>query len=102
MTRTEQAKRRKAILAAVRAGHSKVDVAIQFNLCRDTIDKACQGHGFLSLRDKNERLWVARYLHRQITAIMKRTGKPMLQVVNELIRRGLADSREDKLKRRGR
>ena len=35
------------------------------------------------------RLWVAKFLHARIKAIKKRTGKPMLQVANELIRDGL-------------
>lgn len=40
-------------------------------------------------RKNQERLWVAASLHRRIKAIKKRTGKPMLQVTNELIRNGL-------------
>lgn len=50
---------------------------------------------------KNQlRLWVSASLHRRIKAMKKRTGKPMVQIANELIRRGLANSREDKLKTR--
>lgn len=36
-----------------------------------------------------KRIWIAASLHRRIKAATKRTGKPMLQVANELIRDGL-------------
>lgn len=54
--------------------------------------------GIMSKHVKQERLWIAASLHQRIKAMKRRTGKPMLQIANELIRRGLADSREDKRK----
>lgn len=39
--------------------------------------------------DNQKRLWVAASLHTRIKALKKRTGRPMLNVTNELIRDGL-------------
>lgn len=98
MTRTEQAKRRQAILDAVNGGETRAAAARQFNVCRDTVDKACQGYGFLSLRENNERLWVARYLYRRIRTLSDRRGRSMLRLTNELIRRGLSEFKDDELR----
>jgi hypothetical protein len=43
----------------------------------------------MSDHTNQERIWIAASLHRRIKAVKKRTGKPMLQVANELIRDGL-------------
>jgi hypothetical protein len=43
----------------------------------------------MSKHTNQERLWIARSLHVRIKAMKKRTGKPMVQIANELIRDGL-------------
>lgn len=96
MTRHEQAKRRQEILEAVAGGERRSAVALRLNLCRGTVDKACKGQGFLTVRGENEQLWIARHLHRRITALSKRRGHSMVQVANALILQGLTDSREDR------
>lgn len=89
MTRTEQANRRVAILKAVVGGETRTAVAHRLNVARDTVDKACQGQGLLSLRANNERLWLARHLHRRVVALAKRRGESQLDATNRVIRDGL-------------
>lgn len=94
MTRAEQAERRKAIIEAVDSGEKRSSVAQQFNVSRDTIDKACQGQGLLSLRLEYKELWVKCSVDRQLRALAKTRRHALARVVDDVIRVGLRQARE--------
>lgn len=53
----------------------------------------------MSKHTNQERLWIAAYLHRRIKSLAHRKKQSMLEVANNVLRRGFASKDEDRRKR---